>query len=480
MLNKDLIINGNLVTVFCQPEASLASVLREQLHLTGTKIGCGEGLCGACSIIMDGKLIRSCVMKMRRVPDQAKIETIEGIGTPDHLHPLQMAWMTHGGAQCGYCTPGFIVSAKALLDENQAPSRQDVRDWFQKNRNACRCTGYKQLVDAVMEAAQVVRGEKPIEDLEFKMPEDGRIWNTKYPRPTALAKVTGTCDYGADLGIKLPPDTLHLALAQAKVSHARIISIDTSEAEQMPGVYRVLTHKDVKGKNRIFGFVLFPWSKADGYDRPILCDDKIFQYGDAYAVVCADSEENARAAADKVKLEYEALPAYMNALEAAADDAMEIHPGTPNVYFEMPLIKGEDTAPIMESAEYVAEDDFYVQRQPHMPIEPDVGFAYIDEEGRVTIHTKSISLFAHHIMIRDGLGLPADKLRIVQNPMGGSFGYKLSPTNEALLAVATMATGRPCILRYNYEQQMTYTGKRSPAYFNLKMAANKEGKIVAM
>ena len=118
----------------------------------------------------------------------------------------------------------------------------------------------------------------------------------------------------------------------------------------MPGVYKIVTHKDVKGKNRITGLITFPGNKGDGWDRPILCDTKVFQFGDAIAIVCADTEENARAAAEKVKVDLEALPAYMSAPEAMAEDAIEIHPGTPNVYFEIPIVKGQDTKPLMDSA----------------------------------------------------------------------------------------------------------------------------------
>ena len=266
----NLNINGIPRSVFVDPEESLADVLRGQLGLTGTKVGCNAGQCGACSILLDGKVVRSCITKMERVAENASIVTIEGIGTPDDLHPLQVAWINYGGVQCGFCSPGFIVSAKGLLDENPSPTREDVRDWFQKHRNACRCTGYKPLVDATMEAAKVLRGEATVEDISVnsKPDKDGRIWNTYYPRPSGVARATGTVDYGADLGLKLPKDTLHLALVQAKVSHANILSIDTSEAEKMPGVAKVLTHKDVKGSNRIFGLVIFPWNKGDGYDRP--------------------------------------------------------------------------------------------------------------------------------------------------------------------------------------------------------------------
>jgi aldehyde oxidoreductase len=479
-----LTINGIPKSILVDPEDDLAKVLREQLGLTGTKIGCGAGQCGACSVLLDGKVVRACITKMSRVADNANITTIEGLGTPENLHPLQVAWINYGGVQCGYCSPGFIMSAKGLLDENPRPTRDEVRDWFQKHRNVCRCTGYKPLVDATMEAAKVLRGEATIEDISVtaKPDKDGRIWNTYFPRPSGPARATGTVDYGKDLGLKLPDDTLHLALVQAKVSHANILSIDTSEAEKMPGVVKVLTHEDVQGSNRIFGLIIFPWNKGDGYDRPILCDKKVFQFGDAIAVVAAETKAQADAAAARVKIELEPLPAYMNALDAAKEDAMEIHPGTPNVFFEVNLKKGEHEKvdEILSNAPYVVEGDYYTQRQPHLSIEPDVGFAYTDENGVVTIHSKSIALFIHHFMICAGLGLAPEKLRLIMNPQGGNFGYKLSPTLEAICAVATMATGKPCFLEYSYYQHITYTGKRSPAFMHVKAGADKDGKLVGL
>ncbi len=482
METKTLVINGIPRRLLVNSEDMLADVLRGQLQLTSVKVGCGQGQCGACSVILDGKVVRSCIVKMRRVPENAAITTLEGIGTPTCLHPLQKAWIYHGAAQCGFCTPGFIVSAKGLLDVNPNPSREDVRDWFQKHHNICRCTGYQPLVNAVMDAAAVMRGEKKPEEIEFQMPADGHIWGTRLPRPSALAKVTGIAEFGADAAYRLPPETLHLALAQAKVSHALIKGIDTSEAEKMPGVYKVLTHKDVKGKNRITGLITFPANKGDGWDRPILNDEKVFQYGDALAIVCADSECNARAAAEKVKFDLELLPEYMSAPEAMAPDAIEIHPGTPNVYYDQNIEKGQDTRPFFEDPNnVVVEDSFYTQRQPHLPIEPDVGYAYLNEDGKLVIHSKSIGLHLHGLMIAPGLGLDfANDMIMVQNTTGGTFGYKFSPTMEALLGVAVLATGRPCHLRYNYEQQQQYTGKRSPFWTTVRYAADKNGKLLAM
>lgn len=482
MIKKKLIINGCNTVLICDPETMLVDVLRGQLHLTGTKVGCGKAQCGACSVILNGKVVMACAMKMKRIPDDSIITTIEGIGTPTNLHALQLAWVKHGAAQCGYCSPGFIVSAKGLLDENPNPTREEVRDWFQKHNNVCRCTGYKPLVDAVMAAAQLLRGEISVEDLGFQMPEDGKILGTDYPRPSAIAKVTGTIEYGSDFGLEMPPGTLQLKLVQAQVSHAKILSIDVSEAEKMPGVYKVVTHKDIKGRNRING-LNFPSNKGDSYDRPILCDEKVFQFGDAIAIVCADTEANAQAAVEKVKVELEVLPAYMSAPAAMEPDAIEIHPGTPNVYYKQTIAKGEDTAPLMEKADVVvAMEDLYVGRQPHLPIEPDVAAAYYDENGNLQILSKSIGLDLHALMIAEGLGLEAGKnLFLSQFPgVGGTFGYKFSPTIEALVGAACMATGKPVFLNFNYYQQITYTGKRSPFFVDLKYGATKDGKIIAM
>lgn len=478
MIKKPLIINGVQRTLLVEGTESLASVLRERLLLTGCKIGCGEGHCGACNVIIDGQVRQTCILKMNKVRDYAEITTIEGIGTVSEMHPLQVAWMAHGCAQCGFCTPGFIISAKGLLDNNLNPTREEVRDWFNKKRNLCRCTGYKPLVDAVMDAAAVMRGEKSKEDLVFKPTEDS-IKGSKYIRPSAAQKVTGTWDFGADDALKMPANTLRLALVQANVSHANIKGIDFAEAEKMPGVFKVITAKDVPGKNRINGLVMLPLNnKCDGWDRPILCDEKVFQFGDAIAIVAADTVEHARAAAAAVNVDLEVLPAYMSVPEALAPDAIEIHPGVPNAYYETNCIKGPDID--FDSAPNVVEIESYCSRQPHLHLEPDCGYAYIDEDGMLTVHSKSIGIHLHMPMIADGIGVPMDKLRLVQNHAGGTFGYKFSPTNEALLGVAALVCQRPVSLVFNQFQNITYTGKRSPGFMHIKLAADEKGKLLGL
>lgn len=473
-------INGGNRILVCNPEKdTLAHVLR-RIGLTGTKVGCNSGQCGACTVLLEGKPVRSCVKKMKNVPEYSRIITIEGIGSPLNLHPLQQAWITYGGVQCGFCSPGFIVSAKSLLEENPSPTREEVRAWFQKHQNVCRCTGYKPLVDGVMAAAEVMRGEKTMDDITFKLSEDGQIYGTRYPQPEALEKVTGLCDYGDDIGLKMPENTLHLAVVQPKVSHGKILNIDFSVAEAMPGVVKVITAKDVKGTNRATGGKTHLRATCDFKLRPIICEDKIFRYGDVVAVVAAVSREEARAAAEKVIVEIEKLPAHLTALESLIPGAYEIHPGTDNIFCINRVIKGEDTRKIIPEAAYVVEGSFYSSREPHLVIEPDTMQSYLDEEGRITVQGKFQTIHANKNQIAEGIGLPPEKIRIIANPTGGSFGYTMTPAAPALMAVCALALNTPVTLTMSYPEHQSFSGKRSPSYTNGRLACDKDGKIIAL
>lgn len=476
---KILIINGVEREVLCDlAQDSLSTVVR-RLGLTGTKVGCGTGQCGACALLLDGKLVRSCTKKMKNVPDYAQVETIEGLGTPERLHPLQQAFITYASVQCGFCSPGFLMSAKALLLENPAPTRQEIRDWFTRNNNICRCTGYKPIVDAVMVAAAVMRGEKSMEEITFAMPEDQRIYGTHVPKPTAIARVTGTCDFGADVAEKMPHEALHLAVVLAKRDHARIKHIDTSEAMDMCGVVRVITAADVKGTNRLIspqGAVRY---YGDTLDHPVICDTIVRRYGDVVAVVAAHTQSKARAAAEKVIVDYEDLPVVKDYVQAAAPDAPQLYTNTPNIYLEQPLLKGEDTRAHIAKATASVSGSFASSRQPHLPIEPDVVQAY-PQDGGVTIQCKSQYLYGNIAVMADAIGLPKDKIRMILNPAGGSFGYSMSAANYALVAVCALAVDSPVSLVLSYAEHQHVTGKRSPLYTNAKLACDSDGRFTAM
>ena len=152
-LHIHTVINGEEVEFLCEPRQSLLEVLRDTLGLTGSKEGCNNGNCGACNVILDGNLVNSCLVLAIEV-DGRSLTTIEGIAGPQGLHPLQVKFLEHAALQCGFCTPGFIVAAKALLDHNPNPSEEEVRYWL--SGNLCRCTGYDKIVRAVLDTAQVM------------------------------------------------------------------------------------------------------------------------------------------------------------------------------------------------------------------------------------------------------------------------------------------------------------------------------------
>ena len=481
LARMSLTINGVERFVVCDPEEdNLAEVLR-RMGLTGVKIGCGTGVCGACSVILNGEVVRSCTKKMKRVSEFSTVLTIEGIGTPQHLHPLQQAWITYGGVQCGFCSPGFIVSAYGLLAENPAPTREEVRKWFKDHHNVCRCTGYKPIVDAVMAAAEVMRGEKTMADITYDFASDGEeIYGSRHPRPTALAKVTGLADYGNDVALQMPEGVAHLAIVLAEAHHANVISIDTSEAEKMPGVIKVLTAKDVKGTNNLAGPLHVPRTKGKGFTEfPVIAGKKICRRGDVVAIVAADSDENARAAAKKVKQNLEVLPAYMTFPEAVMPNAVQLQEDLPNFYMEQPVFKGEDTAEVIEKAPIVVEGSFHSQHEPHLPIEPDVVQAYWGTDGMMTIQCKCQNLSENTDGISQAVGIPKENIRMLLNCVGGSFGYTIASSTFALAITAAQNLDMPVTLTMSYDEFNHTTGKRSATFTNGRIACDGEGKIVA-
>jgi aldehyde oxidoreductase len=473
-------INGAERFVLCDPEKDSLAIVLRRYGLTGVKIGCGTGVCGACSVVLNGAVVRACTRKMKNIRERSSVLTIEGIGAPGRLHPLQQAFITYGGTQCGFCTPGFIVSAYALLENAPSPTREEVRAWFKKHRNICRCTGYKPIVDAVMEAAAVMRGEKTMEDITYDFSGEKDIYGSYHPRPTSLAKVCGLADYGDDIKLKMPEGIAHLAVVISDVTHARILDIDVSEAESMPGVIRVMTAKDVKGSNNADAPAVVPRQKGKGVTVfPIIADKMINKRGDIVALVAADTEEHARAAAKKVKQNLEILPAYNSVLESVMPNAIQLHETLPNFFMEQPVFKGEDTAELFEDAPFVAEGSFHSQHEPHLPIEPDVAQGYIGVDGLLTLQCKSQSIGENIETISESCGIPAENLRIIMNPTGGSFGYATTANILALVTTAVQNLDMPVTLTLRYDEFNHITGKRSATFTNGRIACDEEGKIIA-
>ncbi len=472
-------INGIRREIVCSQDKRLLDVIRNYFDLTGTKRGCdNEGYCGACSVIMDGKVVRSCVIPMKRVPDDAKIVTVEGIGTLSNPHPIQKAFAYEGAIQCGFCTPGMIVVAKALLDKNPSPTEEEIRHAFRGN--LCRCTGYNSILRAVQLAGKLLRDE--IKEEDIKVDTSKGTFGKRVPRPFSLEKATGATRFGDD--IPMPPNTLHLKVVRSPYHHANIKSIDTSEAEKMPGVVGVLTSKDVPGTNRI------PAAQSKYYTKyvpnePVLCDKKVGEWGSAIAIVVAETVEQAAAAVDKVKVEYEVLPRYKTPKESLAEGAIPIIPEyDSNLTFTGCLKKGirdrSDAEKAMEDSDVVASGSFVTSRQPHLFNEPDNAIAFIDEDDRITIMLKTADVHKHIVQLCKSFGVEPDKVRWIENPAGGIFGYKGSITCEAFVALAAMKFHRPCKIVYSMSESILTTGKRSRVWINTKMGATKDGYIKSL
>lgn len=451
-------VNGDLRQVEVGPKTTLLQVLRDELRLTGTKNGCGQGHCGACTVIVDGKAVRSCVYLAHRANGK-RVETIEGLARDGELHPLQKAFIEHGAIQCGFCTPGMIMAAKALLDAKPQPTREDIYQALESN--LCRCTGYVKIIEAI----QVASGQKP-EMGEAPRPRAFQAVGHPLPRPDARAKATGEAVFAADLYFE---GMLHGKVLRSRYPHARVLRVDTSRARALPGVVAVLTAADVPGaKNH--GLLRNDW--------PVLAYDKVRYMGDAIALVAAETEETAEAALKLIEVDYEPLPVVASAEAALAADAPLIHEGG-NVLKHLAFHRGDVEAAFAQ-ADIVIENEYRTPTGDHCFLEPEASVATVDDQGNVTVYTGSQIPFEDQRQIAASLALPLEKVRVVQTQVGGAFGGKEDIHTQIHAALLAQATGRPVKLVFTRQESMIVHPKRHATVIRLKTGATKEGKLLAV
>lgn len=462
MQTISLTVNGIKRDVEVSPDMVLLDYLRKSLSLTGTKQSCDrKGICGACMVIVDGKAVRSCLAKMAKL-DGADVISIEGLGTPENPHLIQEAFCLAGAIQCGFCTPGMIMSAKALLDKNPNPSFDDIKKALA--HNLCRCTGYKKIVEAVQLAGRFIRKETTpdaIRGMIGKAP----IGNS-HVRPTAMIKACGTALFNDD--IPLPENALEIAVARSTEYHAIIKSVDTSVAESMPGVFGVLRASDINGTNRL---------RQVHPDQPVLCDERVRVLGDPIVAVVAQTREQARAAAAAVKVEYEPLPVQLTPAESLAPGAYVIHSHAPdNVCASQPVIKGDAETALLESA-YVVEAEFGTQTNHQAPLEPEVSSAYFKGKDLIVVG-RSNNIHFHLNQMKEALG--CDDMQYKEAYSGGQFGIKIWIVTEAIAAAAALHFKRAVRYAPTMEESMLITTKRHAfPSMKTKLAADKNGKIKA-
>ena len=418
MTDVSLTVNGHTRSASVPPETTLLQLLREQFNLTGAKLGCDVGDCGACTVIVDGQAVNACLMLAGQA-DGRQVITIEGLASRDRLHPIQKAFENSGALQCGFCGPGVLMSAKALLDENLDPSTPEIRDAL--SGNLCRCTGYTKMIEAVQEAARLLREREPrpahpranlkvegamddktkvlerdrldigepLTDVELRLPavvphepfpietltpdarQQTRAVGQRATRPDGRLHGLGQTKYIDDLSF---PGMLYARIKRAGIASARIKRIDTSAAEAMPGVMAVLTGKEIPVNS--FG--------PSFQDQPVLVDEFVFHAGDGVAAVAAVTEQIANEALDKIVVEYEPLPAVLDPVAAMREDSPKVHAPNSNIYATKVIRKGDVEKGFAES-DHIFEGRFSTQMIEHVSLEPHAAIADWDANGRLTV-----------------------------------------------------------------------------------------------
>ena len=443
-------LNGRELTLQSLPGLSLAQALRDQLQLTGTKIGCDEGDCGACTVLVDGQLVTSCIYPLYKVHGR-HVQTIEGVARDGLLHPVQQALVKNDAIQCGFCTPGMVLAAISLLEQVPDPSPEEIKQAL--SNNYCRCTGYTKIVDAVQDAAAVLRGAR-------SEPSGKAV-----PRKDAYNRVTGAERYAADMRL---PGMLHGKIVWSAFPHARILRLDTSRAEQVPGVVRVLTYRDVPGKN-LFGSM--------GYDQPVLAEERVLFLGEPLAVVLAETEEAAEEGVRQVVVDYQELPVIATPQEALQPGAPVLK-GPDNVFHRTRVARG-DVAAGFAQADVIIEGDYATQAIEHAFLETESGLAVV-EDGIVTVYEATQWPPGDRMQVADVLGLPQERVRIVQTPVGGAFGGKMDCTLQPLLALGAYLTGRPVKMVLTRPESIRMHVKRHPYFMHYKLGATRDGRLVAL
>lgn len=476
MTELNLTINGQGVSVEIEPHEYLASVLRYRLGLTGTKIGCDEAECGACTVMVNGTSVDSCVYPALKA-QRAEVLTIEGLadtwkgnGHTPHLHPLQSQFIQQGATQCGFCTPGILMQSKALLDENANPTDDDIKvalkDTF------CRCGCYVSIINAIHHAAQEMR--EPDKQHEFGIPNlpdvkaPMSVIGKAMPRPDGVAKVTGAAKYTDDYEF---PNMLHGATLRAQYSHANIVRIDTAKAKELEGVRAVLTHEDVPGSKH-HGLIYNDW--------PVLCYDKVRYQGDAVAIVAADTREIAQRALDLIVVEYEPLPIVDNPVDALKPETVIVNDGTGhgNLLKHIHVEKG-DVEKGFAQADLVVENEYHSPFYEQAFMEPECAIGRVTNDGRIEVLVGSQIPYEDRRQVAAALDLPESQVRVRGALIGGGFGGKEDIAAQIHVAMLARATGQPVKMLYSRHESLVFHPKRHATIIKLKTGAKKDGTIVA-
>ncbi|WP_054522262.1 molybdopterin-dependent oxidoreductase [Thermanaerothrix daxensis] len=469
-------VNGQEVDLPVVPGEMLSDLLRYRLGLTGTKIGCNEMECGACTVLVDGEPILSCSYPAVRAQGK-HVLTIEGLSkaveetakasTEESLHPLQEAFIKYGALQCGFCTPGQIMTSYALLLRNPEPSDEDIKTALKDT--LCRCGAYPAILQAIKAAAKAMRTGSPVEPPAIPpASKPGKYVGKVHPRPDAVAKVTGRAKYTDDLQFE---GMLHARVKRAMVPSAIVTRIDVSKARALPGVVAVLTAEDIPGEHN-HGLVIYDW--------PILVGvgERVRYVGDALALVAAETREIATQALDLIEVEFEPLPVVSDPVQAAQPDAPKIHPNG-NLLKHIKVRKG-DVAQGFAEADVILEHTFYTPMHDHAFLEPECSIARPTPDGRMEVYVGSQIPYADRQQIARALGWPETRVHVIGQLMGGGFGGKEDIAGQIHAALLAHATGRPVKLLYDRHESLIAHPKRHATQIRVKVGAKSDGRLTAV
>lgn len=441
-------LNGVEVAADADPAARLSEVLREDLGARGTKVGCDAGDCGACTVLLDGRSVCACLTAVGRV-DGCAVETVEGAG--DTLTRLRAAFLRHGAAQCGICTPGMLMAAVELLDRVARPSEAQVQAAL--GGVLCRCTGYRKIIAAVCDAWRVVT-----------VPVSPGAVGEAIARLDGAAKVAGDL-FGADV---VPEGALVVKAVRSPHPHAAFRFGDLAAwARQRATVF---TAGDVPGRNAFGVIPAFA-------DQPAIAETVARFRGECVALVAF--EPGIVPDLTGFPIGWEILPSLATPAEAEAPDAALIHPNrAQNRLIEGRVVKGDAAQALARSAHVVA-GTMTTAFVEHAYIEPEAGAAWMQGD---TLCIRACTQAP--VMDRDEvalvLNLPQERVRILPSAVGGGFGSKLDVSVQPLLGLVTLLTGRPCRMVYSRAESMASTTKRHPAEMSGRIGCDANGLLTAV
>lgn len=444
-------LNGADVEWEGTPVTRLASALRDDLGLTGTKVGCDAGDCGACTVRLDGRQVCSCLVTMGQMAGRT-VETVESLAPNGTLAALQKSFLDHGAAQCGICTPGMLMAAQDVLRDGRAPTRPEVEDAL--GGVLCRCTGYAKIVDAVMACAPGVTASPPA----------GAAVGVRLPRLDGVPKVTGRDRFGADA---VPADALWIRVVRSPHARARFTLGDLGPLRTR--LAAVLTASDVPFN----GYGIYPHIK----DQPVLADGRVRYRGEAVLALVGARAEVMAIRDEQIPIDWTPEPPLIGIDAATAADAPLVQADKPkNLLLDGGVKRGQVNG--FADCAAVAEGVFETAFVEHAYIEPEAGWARRVGD-RIEIHASTQTPYMDRDEMASVMRLPPESVRIVPTACGGGFGGKLDLSVQPLIAIAAWKLGRPVALVYTRPESMAASTKRHPARVTAKFGCDAAGRLVA-